>query len=489
MHGGEVMASDQNIPLNNMIDEWMKSQQKYWENISTLSDTPFNIPTLDMQNNDWLSTMSTWFAQSPTPPEGIASHLSEHIMNAGKHFLSMAQQCANHSNNKENITSTWVDLLEKGYNEWLHQAQKQQQSSLYNPFSASIDMAAPWMNMLTEQQKNNPFSAFSFDPSQMAGFTSEEWFTKLSASQQDWLATFSDMGTAPEAAMSSAQQQVMQQWASYNEAVQHYQQLFTDMGNQVVEQLKEHLNELSQTTNDNAKMQSATELFQLWVETHEEIYAQLAMTDHYQTAYSDLVNKMMELKQSLQKQAFDALKHSPFASQEELDEAYKRIQNLKLENRSLKQRLAEIEETLEQLNQATQQIIIDVNNNTVQTATPTPAAAQPKEKKASKPKKKVQTTQKDTAQKSSAQSTQKNTEQKNTEQKKTAQATQTKDNLTDIKGLGETMSKRLMEEGIQSFSQLAELSTEMAESLDKKIGGQGRLIRDQWVEQAKKLSQ
>lgn len=62
------------------------------------------------------------------------------------------------------------------------------------------------------------------------------------------------------------------------------------------------------------------------------------------------------------------------------------------------------------------------------------------------------------------------------------------DDLTQINGVGPAMAKRLGDEGVVSFQQLAGLNKDEAEALDAKIGGNGRLIRDGWVSQAKTLA-
>lgn len=63
-----------------------------------------------------------------------------------------------------------------------------------------------------------------------------------------------------------------------------------------------------------------------------------------------------------------------------------------------------------------------------------------------------------------------------------------KDDLCQIKGIGQVMSESLAAEGIHSFQQLAALSAEEISQLDEKISGfQNRLERYNWQEQAKKF--
>lgn len=68
-------------------------------------------------------------------------------------------------------------------------------------------------------------------------------------------------------------------------------------------------------------------------------------------------------------------------------------------------------------------------------------------------------------------------------------ATASGDDLTRIKGLGPKIAAMLGEQGITSFAQIAAWSDADVERIDATLGRfQGRITRDQWVEQAKLLS-
>jgi predicted flap endonuclease-1-like 5' DNA nuclease len=64
------------------------------------------------------------------------------------------------------------------------------------------------------------------------------------------------------------------------------------------------------------------------------------------------------------------------------------------------------------------------------------------------------------------------------------------DDLTAIVGLGPAMSKKLYQEGIASYAQLAALSEEEIARLEKDvIKSSGRFQKDDWVGQARRLAQ
>jgi NADH-quinone oxidoreductase subunit E len=49
------------------------------------------------------------------------------------------------------------------------------------------------------------------------------------------------------------------------------------------------------------------------------------------------------------------------------------------------------------------------------------------------------------------------------------------------------MAEKLYEQGIKNFAQLAKMNKKFAEQLDETLKTQGRILRDDWIGQAKKL--
>ena len=63
----------------------------------------------------------------------------------------------------------------------------------------------------------------------------------------------------------------------------------------------------------------------------------------------------------------------------------------------------------------------------------------------------------------------------------------TADDLTEIKGIGKVIERRLHELGVTSFRQLAELSPAEAKRINEAIDFPGRVERERWIEQARAL--
>ena len=62
------------------------------------------------------------------------------------------------------------------------------------------------------------------------------------------------------------------------------------------------------------------------------------------------------------------------------------------------------------------------------------------------------------------------------------------DDLTAIKGLGPKAADSLKAGGVKSFAQIAAWNEAEIASWDERINGRGRIVRDDWVGQAKSLS-
>ena len=61
------------------------------------------------------------------------------------------------------------------------------------------------------------------------------------------------------------------------------------------------------------------------------------------------------------------------------------------------------------------------------------------------------------------------------------------DDISLISGVGDVLAKKLAGEGINSFKQIADWSTDDVADYDAKLDLKGRIEREEWIEQAKEL--
>jgi large subunit ribosomal protein L21 len=62
------------------------------------------------------------------------------------------------------------------------------------------------------------------------------------------------------------------------------------------------------------------------------------------------------------------------------------------------------------------------------------------------------------------------------------------DQLTEINGIGPVIAQKLNDGGIATFQQIADFTAEQIAEIDEKLNFKGRIDREEWVAQAKKLT-
>ncbi len=62
------------------------------------------------------------------------------------------------------------------------------------------------------------------------------------------------------------------------------------------------------------------------------------------------------------------------------------------------------------------------------------------------------------------------------------------DDLKKLSGVGPVLEKKLIEAGVTSFAQIASWTEKEVEEFDEKLSFKGRIEREGWIEQAKKLA-
>ena len=220
-------------------------------------------------------------------------------------------------------------------------------------------------------------------------------------------------------------QNIAQLLIEFQEADQVYKLAFAQMGIRSIDALRQRLSNIG---SDEEKISTVREFYDLWVEVNEEIYSEFAMTDEYQVIHGDFVNALMALRKETNALTEKLYKALNLPTRSELNTINKRLQEQRRENIQLRN---------------------EIKNLASQIAS--------KSEKKTEPTSKSQTTLR-----------------------------QDKD-LAKIKGVGPKIVEKLHTQGIETLEQIAKMQLAELEKLDKKIGGNGRILRDQWGIQANQL--
>jgi len=395
----------------------------------------------------WATGLEQWwqaFNQQQTPANNQFEDVFQRVVDMGKHYMSMAENAFTLTSSDDNAADSvqaWMTMMENSFKSWEQQlGMNQSTTQLFEAGQASMQ---GWQKVLDSMGMGEFGNNFM---QQMTGFqmpTSENWNSQLKK-----MLSSATLGYARES--QADMQNLGRLTLEYQEAMDEYLKAFAEQGVKSIEALRERVGKLA---SEGQTISSLRELYDLWVDVNEEVYAEFANSDRYQVVYGDTVNTLMALKEAMNGFLDAQYQAANLPTRSEMNAAFKKLQATSRENRQLKKELKELARRIDSLESAQGE-----------SASDTAGESKPKAKKAA-PKPKAAGTA------------------------KAASAAEQGDDLTKIKGLGDKMSQKLADMGIQSFQQLSEIALDQMEVMDKQLGAQGRMLRDDWVGQAKELTE
>lgn len=436
-----------------LLKTWADAQQNYWNAWSGMMQTGFTPQNPmagnagGMPQNMWATGLEQWwqaFNQQQTPANNQFEDVFQRVVDMGKHYMSMAENAFTLTSSDDNAADSvqaWMTMMENSFKSWEQQlGMNQSTTQLFEAGQASMQ---GWQKVLDSMGMGEFGNNFM---QQMTGFqmpTSENWNSQLKK-----MLSSATLGYARES--QADMQNLGRLTLEYQEAMDEYLKAFAEQGVKSIEALRERVGKLA---SEGQTISSLRELYDLWVDVNEEVYAEFANSDRYQVVYGDTVNTLMALKEAMNDFLDTQYQAANLPTRSEMNAAFKKLQATSRENRQLKKQLKELARRLDSLESAQGE-----------SASDTAGESKPKAKKAA-PKPKAAGTA------------------------KSASAAEQGDDLTKIKGLGDKMSQKLADMGIQSFQQLSEIALDQMEVMDKQLGAQGRMLRDDWVGQAKELTE
>lgn len=321
-----------------MMKNWSDAQQRYWNAWSDLStmgkvgaQPSFGTPAWTQGLEQW------WKAVSPHTTPGASTDAFQRMVEMGKVYMNLAENAYTvQQSGKSGAESmnAWMDAMENGF----RQCCTQLDMSKFGAHGFGVGQAAmdSWQRVL------NSMGMQAFQSMGAGGFqmpTSENWSEQLSK-----LLATPAVGYNRE---SQERLQVLaQKGANYQEAMDDYLKAFAKQGIESVQALRERVATLRE---EGKNISSLRELYDLWVEVNEEVYAKFAMTDEYQVVYGDLVNALMVLKKGINTELDSVYASANLPTRTELNAAFEKQQETRRENRALRKQLQELSRKVDAL--------------------------------------------------------------------------------------------------------------------------------------------
>lgn len=218
----------------------------------------------------------------------------------------------------------------KGYLDWMQRAASSQADPL------GTDWQAQMQQMFGNASQ--PFAqAFGgIDSTAAQGFV-QQWQAWLAAAGQgglggaDWhrpqpMPTFGLQREQQE-----KQQALMAAMLNSAEQQRRYQALILRANAQGLERLQ---NNLADHAEPGRQVESLKALYDLWIDSAEEAYAEIALSDEFREVYGAMVNAQMLERQLMQQQLEELYRQLGLPTRSEVDSLGKRLQELRREQRA-----------------------------------------------------------------------------------------------------------------------------------------------------------
>jgi len=355
---------------DDMMKNWSDAQQRYWNAWSDLSKMgqPQAVPGFGAAPA-WTQGLEQWWkAVSPHAVPGASTDAFQRMVEMGKVYMNLAENAYNvqlADGNGSDAMDAWMNAMEAGF----RQCCGQLEMGKFTAHGFGVGQAAldSWQRVM------NSMGMQAFQQVGAGGFhmpTSENWTEQ-----------FRKVLATPAVGYNRESQERLQALgqlgANYQEAMDDYLKAFAKQGIESVQALRERVASMRA---DGKKIHSLRELYDLWVDVNEQVYAKFAMTDEYQVVYGDLVNSLMALKQGINAELDSTYEAANLPTRKELNAAFAKQQEMRRENRTLRKQLQELSRKVDALAAA---------QNTAPPAAPVAPVAPtpvPKPKAAAKPK-------------------------------------------------------------------------------------------------------
>jgi class III poly(R)-hydroxyalkanoic acid synthase PhaE subunit len=209
--------------------------------------------------------------------------------------------------------------------------------------ASPADVAKAWQDALGAGG-SNPFAAMLAQGTGPGANGVEQWMQQMIPMWESWQAQISGLFNMPAFGPAREQQE---RWQSLLKARMDYQQstaayaaLLMGCGKRAFAVFEARLAERSEP---GRQIDSARGLFDLWIDSAEEAWAEVALSPEYRRVYGEMTNAQMRVRAGVQDQVERIAGQFGMPTRTEVNSGHRKVTQLEREVRELKQRLAALE--------------------------------------------------------------------------------------------------------------------------------------------------
>ena len=292
-------------------------------------------------NNAWTKAMEYWSQSTSGGMPGDFQHVYTNMIEQAHIYNMFGEQLSGFMNNYNELDKTakgWQQQLDTYFNDM------KTFFSGYQPDASNVfkQMLGAWQQLPMDTIQRT-FSSASLMP---GDFLQEFKNDSLHAAAEKYLSV-PGVGYTRE----SQEQHLkgIRLWSEYQKASNEFNTANSRVGVKALEQLKIKIFKFAE---EDKKISSLREIYDLWVDANEDAYAEFVYSDEYTHLYGAMVNSLMKFKQHNQKTVDESLSALNIPTQKGVDTVKQRQQELRRELFVTRQKLKNDHEQIKQLNKA-----------------------------------------------------------------------------------------------------------------------------------------
>jgi len=330
-----------------IANSWLDYQQRYLKALSSLvPDDTLNRPPpsgqiFNFAQNPWSDSLGSWWKNTSDNATSPGKDFYSQIVEQGKSYIRMAENLSNamQSANIANQTAEqWQDVLNQTFNSM--------KDTYLSSNKDSQDVLQKWMGMgeLPVDHWQRIASSLSFMPGDFLQGLNTPDLTHMEGSIKEHLDQFiSAPGVGHMRERQGQYQELYRLWINYLAALQDYLKIH----NQIALKSIERMQSCSPFQGaEGEQLNSFRDIYDLWVDCCEDVYADAVNTDEYVEIYGSIVNALMALKRHSRMMVDETLGAFNMPTRIEINTLHERFHQEWRENKKLR---AEMENLKEQV--------------------------------------------------------------------------------------------------------------------------------------------
>jgi polyhydroxyalkanoate synthase subunit PhaE len=264
--------------------DWLRLQQQYIDALSSLNPQQTGPGQYHSSEQGWNEALQHWQRSIEQFLPAEAKSLFDNILNQTRLYYSIADNFAmmlKDISAADRQTDDWRTIMAS------HLGKMKAQFDIDDPHAKSQTQAASWFQPYSLDAWNKAISAASVLPEGLFDNPVQDEIEKL----QERLTAIPGIGPSREFQDKIASAILL--WKDYQHKSREYQSVLAQLGKLALDRLEQKILGMADSSK---KISSLRQVYDLWIDSNEEVFSRFAFHEDHARLYGELVNSLMQYR-------------------------------------------------------------------------------------------------------------------------------------------------------------------------------------------------